>query len=1412
MHLGIDVGTISVKVACLDDAGRAIELKGPARHEGRPAKALVSLLREQPLAEVRSAAVTGAGRLWVSAALGIPAVNGLRALSRAFARLHPQVRTVIEIGGHDSKLIVMRELHPGEEPVAVDASRSSMCAAGTGSFLDQQATRLGFTPESLGAQAMKSEKPANVSGRCSVFAKSDLIHLQQIGTRDYDMLAGLCYAVVRTFRSSVAKGRKIEKPVALCGGVALNECVRRAVKDVFELDAGGAADEFVLPENPDFTAALGCGLVAMESDGEGAPSLTEDRLAKLEEFARDAAVARRLTPLEKPTFPASTERKIHPLPAGGKTRGFLGVDIGSISTKAAVVDEEGRVVARRYFWTAGRPIEAVRRAMKEIGEEVADRVEIAGVGTTGSGRYLVGDFIGADVIKNEITAQAMASIAFDPEVDTVFEIGGQDSKFIVIRDGTVVDFEMNKVCAAGTGSFLNEQAERMKIEIEKQFSDLAFASGEPVDCGERCTVFMETDVSNYLASGCSVEDLSSGLAYSIAKNYLTKVADRAKVGKCILFQGAVAYNDAVVAAFEKETGQKVRVTPDNEITGCIGVALIARDAAAGKSGFRGFREIAEKDYEQSVFTCARCENRCDVRKVTIEGRPALFYGDRCDRYQTERRAESDLPDLFEERTSWLLHDYVPEPESGPVVGIPRALSFFEVLPFWRTLLRELGVRTVLSSPTTRGLMENAADYMTTESCMPVKAAHGHVLDLIERKPDFIFLPTLVDRPRPKKEEIFRFNCPFVQVWGHVARAGIDPAEHGIKVLDPIVYYTLGPKVLMDQLGRVADALGAPKRRLKRAIRAAQAAQDEYARRMRERGREILADLPGGRAVVLVGRPYNTGDPGLNLDLPKKLRKMDILPIPIDMMPVEKVDVLARWPNMFWYYGRMMLAASDLVGDDDRLDLVYVTNFRCGPDSFITKYVPEAAKGKPYLVLEFDDHSADAGAVTRIEAFLDSRRSRSKSDYAPVEHKPFDPSRRDVTVYMPHMGDFMYGIAAAARAFDIDIRVIDTDRTSFEHGLGYSSGKECLPYVLCVGNIAKTVAKPDFDRDHSAFFMASSGGPCRFGQYEHGMRRVLDELGYPDVPVISLHQSKDAFSQLPSMSFAKHVFVGLVAAAELERLSRQIRPYEAEPGSTDRAYKEATDVVCRALERGKKPYRALEEAAGIFLAVKTEERDLPVIYVVGENYVRNQPFANCDVARKIEGLGGEAVVPTFMEWVHHVNHCVKILSHQTMGPLKRLGLALTRKAMADMEQKVERALGSAWRDTYVPHIERLWENALRADFVPFFGDGSLAVGLAIEMAELGVRGRPVGGVVNVMPFTCMPGSIARSQLRRAAKLLGGVPVLDVEFDGRGDDLLREELDMFMEQVKERHRMGSHSRPSPRPARADIDQRMRSILRL
>ena len=1404
MYLGIDVGTSSVKAVCLDAQARVVCRKGPAAHGGHPAQTLASLLGELPLDQVRRAAVTGAGKDWVAAGLGLSAINPLLALSRAFAHGYPKVRTIIEIGGRDSRLVSMRELRPGEDPIAVDASQSSLCAAGTGSFLDQQALRLGFTPEELGRIAAESDSPADVSGRCSVFAKTDLVHLQQSGTPERDMLAGLCYAVVRTFKSSVSKARRIEPPVAFCGGVARNQCVCQAVRDIFDLDELA----FLVPEHPQFVSALGSAYAAMESS-DHLPQVvwSSDSLRRLEKEVRTAAAPRHLLPLSRPTHAPRAEHTVDSLPEGEGAAVFLGVDIGSTSTKAAAITQDGRVVARRYLWTSGRPIEAVRRVLREIGGELGPGATVNGIGTTGSGRYLIGDFIGADLIKNEITAQATASIAFDPQVDTVFEIGGQDSKFICIENGTVVDFAMNKVCAAGTGSFLSEQAERMGINVEEEFGARALAAQAPIDCGERCTVFMETDVSNYLASGASVDDLCAGLAYSIVRNYLSKVADRAKIGSRVLFQGAVAYNRAVVAAFERELGQEVRVTPDNDISGCIGVALLARDAHIVQSRFRGFREIAECRYEQGRFTCQQCENRCDVRRIAIEGRAPLFYGDRCDRYQTDKRVQSNLPDLFHERAGWLLEDYAPEPRGGPLVGIPRALLFWELLPYWRTFLRELGARTLLSTPTRQRHLARATDCMTTESCMPVKAAVGHVAELARERPDFLFLPTLVDRDRPTTEQTFRYNCPFVQVWGHVARAGIDLDAWGVRVLDPVIYPSMGPRLMRRELRSLARRLGLPESRVERARRAAAEAQAEFRSRLTQRGQELLADLPGGRGVVLAGRPYNTCDPGLNLDLPRKLRKMGVLPIPMDMLPADESEVLSRWPNMFWHLGRRLLAAARAAGQDDRLDLIYVTNFRCGPDSFLTKFTPEAMRGKPYLQLEFDDHSADAGVVTRLEAFLDSRRSHATHVHQPPAPVRANPRHRGLTVYLPHMGDMVYGAAAAARGFGVNLQVIPTDPTSFDIGMEYASGKECLPYILCVGNMVKTLRSPEFDRRNSAFFMASSAGPCRFGQYEQGMRRVLDDLGYQEVEIISMHQTKSHTKQFISVQFGKHVLRGLVAVAELERLARQLRPYEVDTGAVDHLYSESLNEVCAALERRDKPYAALSEVGRRFARLPTQHVDKPIICVVGENYVRNTPFANCHIVRKLEALDAVVLLPTFLEWIHHLNHCMRIFARERMGPIKRLGLAIARRTFTRIEYNVREALAPADRDGTPPHVEALWENAMRADFVPFFGDASLSVGLAVHMAQQGVD-----GLVNVMPFTCMPGAIARSQLRRAAPLLGGMPVLDLEFDGRGEDFIRQELEMFMEQIKELHRQGAHKERSLSARPANIGPDLRRMLQL
>jgi predicted CoA-substrate-specific enzyme activase len=444
------------------------------------------------------------------------------------------------MGGEDSKLILLDYDESSKEAALKDFSMNTICAAGTGSFLDQQAKRLRIDIEDeFGELALKSENPPRIAGRCSVFAKSDMIHLQQIATPDYDIVAGLCYAMARNFKSNIAKGKKINPPVSFQGGVAFNLGMRRAFKEVFELD------ELIIPKLHAEMGALGSALDIFENQKEKTRFSGIEGLIRYLEADKPKKGAKEKLTYDFPEskfFDLTLSFKRQGVNCSQKIDAFLGIDVGSLSTNVVVIDKDKKVLSRCYLMTEGRPIEAVRRGLEEVGSEVKDKVTIKAVATTGSGRYLTGDFVGADLIRNEITAQATAAIEIDPEVDTIFEIGGQDSKYVSLENGTVVDFEMNKVCAAGTGSFLQEQAEKLNIKIEEEFGELALKADFPVNCGERCTVFMESDLVSHQQSGASKDDLVAGLAYSIVYNYLNKVVGDKRIGDHIFFQGGVAWN------------------------------------------------------------------------------------------------------------------------------------------------------------------------------------------------------------------------------------------------------------------------------------------------------------------------------------------------------------------------------------------------------------------------------------------------------------------------------------------------------------------------------------------------------------------------------------------------------------------------------------------------------------------------------------------------------------------------------------------------------------------------------------------------------------------------------------------------------------------------------------------------------
>ncbi len=1042
------------------------------RTHGQPVetatKALEQAIAAVGEADIAGVCVTGSAGALVAEKLSAKLLNEFKAVAMGLSGMGIKARTVFEIGGQSSKYLLLEEqgkqdagkmpathtgqtpathtgqtpatltgqtpvthtgetpvTHTGQTPVTLtgetpvplhysisDYSTNGDCAAGTGSFIDQQAGRLKYPVEEVGRLATEARRTAQVAGRCSVFAKSDMIHAQQKGYSPAEVLAGLCNAVARNFRMAVVRSHKVEAPVVLIGGLAANAAVVRGLREAFELGEG----QLGVPEHFTHVSAVGAALEAARAAGAGYDMAA--RMAQLHQASDRAGGAFPTAP------PLNMDRVVllrdrveaYQMPFGQeKVQAYLGVDIGSVSTNVVLIDTEGNLIKDIYVRTQGRPVEVVSAALRDLEEEFGDRILVRGAGTTGSGRELIGELIGADTVNDEITCHKTGATFVGQRMlegrvpDTIFEIGGQDSKYISLQDGVVVDFTMNEACAAGTGSFLEERAEELGISIINEFAELAFSSRSPIRLGERCTVFMERDVNDYLQRGAQKSDLVAGLAYSVVTNYINRVVRGRKIGQTIFFQGGTAYNDAVAAAFSMVLGKEIIVPPYNGVIGAIGAALLARDKmlcqpalqpAGGqyvpmrsRSRFRGWR-VDRIHYNLREFICRGCSNECIMQEFEVEGEKT-YWGDKCsDRYRKRRLSPTRpvIEDLFALRET-LLNDESAcpaTPADALTIGIPRTMFAMDFLPFWRAFWRHCGFNVVTSDPTNRKIVAAGTACAVAEPCFPVIVAHGHVAQLLEKGVDYVFIPNTVaaETAWMKNES---YLCPWNQTLAFVLRRAPGFESQIEKFLAPRVVFRNGREAVYRALAKFCRTLGVEPAVVGKALDAAYAAQQDFCNRLLEAGRKALEELrrTGSPGIVIIGRPYNVHDTGVNLSTARKLREnYGVNCIPIDCLDTGRVDIRQINSNMYWDYGRKLLGAGRIVARQPNLHIIYITNFKCGPDSFVKHFIRRAS-GKPFLILQFDGHSNDAGMMTRCEAYLDSKgilrpwKKSSAAEEAPV---------------------------------------------------------------------------------------------------------------------------------------------------------------------------------------------------------------------------------------------------------------------------------------------------------------------------------------------------------------------------------------------------------------------------------------------
>jgi predicted nucleotide-binding protein (sugar kinase/HSP70/actin superfamily) len=852
----------------------------------------------------------------------------------------------------------------------------------------------------------------------------------------------------------------------------------------------------------------------------------------------------------------------------------------------------------------------------------------------------------------------------------------------------------------------------------------------------------------------------------------------------------VAFNKSVVAAFEKHLGMNITVPPNHDVTGAIGMSLIVMRhmLSTGKScsSFKGFDRV-ERPYEVSSFNCSGCSNLCEINRVKVEGeKNPLFYGGRCEKYDINRKDTGDIPDLFTFRDE-LLWRAVKEHEerhrnrngngSRGKIGIPSVFFFNEYLPFWTTFLSSLGFDLEVSPQPNRQIVDLGLESALSEACFPVKVAIGHIRYLKEQGVDAVFLPSFKNLNTANDEYPLGAACPHTQSIPYVGRLAIP----GVEILAPVVNLSRDREKLVAELRRCLKRYGVSRREIRDAVAGAEQAQTGFAKALRTKGREVLTGL-AEKAIVIVGRSYNALERGMNLRIPEKLATLGVTAIPMDMLPLEDHTIAEEWPDMYWRSGQKMLRAARFLAGHDKLYPLVIGNFSCGPDSFILKYFREELRGKPFLHIEIDEHSADAGAITRCEAFLDSigHRSDMQAGKQPRKRRTAYPSLKNRLVYIPPMADHAHAVAAAFERCGVHAEVLpESERETVEMGMKYVSGKECYPCAITTGDMLKKALTPGFDPSRSAFFMPSGSGPCRFGQYNVFHKRVLESVGLPDVPVFAPNQDEGLYDALETVSddFVLNAWKGIVAIELLMKCLHETRPYERQKGSSDELYKHHLERLVNSLRgRNGRLEDALKAVRNDFKNLpKTGERK-PLIGIIGEIYVRSNRFSNEDIVRKVEHLGGAVSLATFEEWIFYVNAMsIRRCLRRREFPAAAKD-ALKRFFQIRIEKRYSGPFKKCLRTLHEPSTRQLLR--LSAPYIPdtFEGEAVLSIGKSVDLARGGAS-----GIINTIPFGCMPGTIVAGVMQ-VVKREYEIPFITLPYDGTESSTNMMQLEAFMDQAR------------------------------
>ena len=938
-RLGIDVGASSCQFVLMNEDFEVVS-KDSKMHKNKVRDCLRDFLREveNVTGDDSNVLISVCGMM--KHLIGVDKkyyVSESLALCDAAGKYYPEARSYVVIGSQKTMYIVPEE---GREPVI---THNSNCSSGTGSFFEEQAGRLQIPLSDISATVDTAKSIPQIAGRCSVFSKTDIIHHMQEGVPAADLLLGLCYALVRNYRASILRNRPVKKPVLLCGGVMENTGVIKAIKDILSL----SDEDFILDDNFKYLPAEGCALNAIST-------ITLEELKEEIEKETDASAVSGLAPLKNFKYPEDDLRtNFTQYPFTGSNT-YLGIDIGSTSINLVLIDEAKNVLYFSYVKNTGSPLQIVKAEIEKLKAQIPEGTSITSIAVTGSGREYVGNEIGAGLVINEITAQTEGSTLFNKTVDTIFEIGGQDSKYMSIKDGKMVDFEMNKVCAAGTGAFLEEQIRKLGVSMS-EFQKLALQSEHPVELGDRCTVFIESSITKALAEGNSMADVCAGLAYAIVSNYLHRVVNLKPIGSSLALQGGVAYNEAVVCAFRSLTGKPVKVSPYFSVTGALGAASLCTNAHYLKF---------DKEHNQ---------------------------------YLNKK--------LLEDTENAYLEGYVEPDGSKPVIGIPRVIFLHKMFPLFKTMFTKLGFDVLVSPKTNREIVSLAQKYAMEETCYPIKLINGHIGWLMQHNVQYIFLPRLYGVEHKGSIARKDLACMYMQTSPIMMEQTFHFAEKGVTLVTPELALSFGKKFMINSLLSMGTVLGKPKPLMIPAALAGMKSLVEYSDKLETLAPDYLdTDEP---VFVLVSRVYNLIDPALNMGIEEHLNSLGCRIVHLENLEASTMNVDDEFSNLYWPFGQHILTSMKIIKAHKNLYPIYITNHGCGPDTAIQHYVKRELEGREYLHLEVDEHTSKVGVITRLEAFLYSLNTLQKDDGEDCSKCEADcDSREDGHVHDPahHAGN------------------------------------------------------------------------------------------------------------------------------------------------------------------------------------------------------------------------------------------------------------------------------------------------------------------------------------------------------------------------------------------------------------------------